>query len=458
MGNISKLADLASGLGSGTPLLENLSIDLPLTIKDGATQYGSLFMSSSALDLQANNNSTAGLRLGSTIAQPVVIYTNGTERVRVDNNGNLLIGRTASSALPSATGCIQIPDNIANGSIVIGGFGSFIGRNSADGSTVINTGQAGIVFSAGTYGASTELLRISSNGNVGVGVVTANSRIQVDGRVFSSSSFTSTGGDTDFNATGARAFLDYVGMARIGTVKGGTLTNSPVAFYVDSVERMRIDTAGNVGIGTSSPGSALQITRSGNVTMMLQSSTGAACRLGLDSTGLSYSWLEGSQNVLRFACADTERLRITTQDIQTYLPINPAGGFVNARTVELTGNYSANTWYSLASAADLIDGALYIIFAFTDTYAVGGGHYTIVSTSVPFFWHQTGTNGSDMVSNFPSPVFMGHAPNNAYLSFRTRMPPSSVGSILEFSTSAAWSGLDNATSGKVARFYFKRIG
>lgn len=90
--------------------------------------------------------------------------TNGAnERVRIDSSGNLLVGVTASPTGTNNVKNIVITDDISTGSLRIGTQGSFLGRQSSDGSTVLNTGQANIIFSGGAYGSTTEWMRITNN-------------------------------------------------------------------------------------------------------------------------------------------------------------------------------------------------------------------------------------------------------------------------------------------------------
>ena len=116
--------------------------------------------------------STASALIQTDTNHPLTFaINNGSEVIRLDTSYNLLVGRTSTPSTPSGVlgGNIVMGDNIANGSLVIGSFGSFMGRQSSDGSTVLNTGQGSIIFSRGAYGATTPSGSFDSSGNLLVG-------------------------------------------------------------------------------------------------------------------------------------------------------------------------------------------------------------------------------------------------------------------------------------------------
>ncbi len=96
-------------------------------------------------------------------------------------------------------------------------------------------------------------------GNVGIGNTAPTEKLIVDGAI------RSTDQSNDFGTGGYSVFMDIIDaskIARMGTLTGGDTpsgTSGEVGFYVNSAEKMRIDAAGDVGIGTDAPGAKLTI-------------------------------------------------------------------------------------------------------------------------------------------------------------------------------------------------------
>jgi hypothetical protein len=197
---------------------------------------------------------------GNTDASPIRFNTNNAERMRIDSSGNVGIGtsspdgklnvqRTAASAgwiingqtvgVANDSGLyVDASNNIELA--VRDGSGTFTGAVRSSGSTFFNGGDVGI----GTSSPS-QLLTVSGGNIALVG----------GGNMFSaatSSSYSIAGGNT-FNNGGSIRF----GGSTSGAVAGGLIFNSGAG--ATNSERMRITSAGNVGIGTSSPSNVLTV-------------------------------------------------------------------------------------------------------------------------------------------------------------------------------------------------------
>jgi len=93
-------------------------------------------------------------------------------------------------------------------------------------------------------------MRIDSSGNVGIGTSSPSYKVDIQG-TSSQSLFIKR---TDASVVGGLQLQDYSTGGLIRTVGAKELR-----FDTNSTERMRIDSSGNVGIGTSSPSAALHI-------------------------------------------------------------------------------------------------------------------------------------------------------------------------------------------------------
>lgn len=214
-----------------------------------------------SLDLGYFTSNDSQVIVGSNATVPVLFHSAGTEKMRLDINGNLAIGNTGSSQrllvrkdssdtgyLSSLNPATQSGAAIFNESITTGAYTalSLVPRNSSAvqqyaSLTAISTssGYAPILaFTRSTsVGSHSESMRIDEAGKVGIGTTTPVEKLEISNagtcRIFAN--------DT-LNVVTAQ-FGAYVSGGIIGTA-----TNHPLEFRTNDVSRMQITSAGVVNL------------------------------------------------------------------------------------------------------------------------------------------------------------------------------------------------------------------
>ena len=191
------------------------------------------------------NSSTAGVGLQ-------------TERMRITNAGNVGIGTTSPSEplhISNSDPKIRLQDSDGTNQFSTifqnGGALNLLSRN--------NTNNGFITFKASDGTTTTEFARFNMSGNLGIGTTSPSRKLTVQGgsgdnlpvRIIGGASTTQSSMEFQDPSTTA----DY--KVTLGS-KGDNLF-----FQAGGSERMRIDSSGNVGIGTTSPTQALHVVGNG---------------------------------------------------------------------------------------------------------------------------------------------------------------------------------------------------
>jgi hypothetical protein len=252
--------------------------------------------------------------------------SNEIERMRIDASGNVGIGTTSPSTIlggnsleiSNATGSEVIvfrDDGSAVADDFCGGF--VIGNKDASGTPnhyagmwadTDTLGQMTLQFAGGRdkYEAGTADMVIDVNGNVGIG--TSNPAESLH-----------TSGNIRFGDTSPAEIYTNTNELRLGVDRNDDNAASDITFYVDNSEKVRIDSSGNVGINTTTPDTALEISVGSTADGLLLSSTNASTsgRLFLQNAtaGEGYAILQENGN-LDFRSAATAGTSSGTQRVR----------------------------------------------------------------------------------------------------------------------------------------------
>jgi len=188
--------------------------------------------------------------------------TNSTERMRITSSGDVDIGSTGGGVKLAVAGAVG-PQN--------GSAASPTHTFYSD----TNTGMfRAAVDTLGFSTAGSEAMRIDSSGNVGIGTSSPNNYSGYGTLTLNGTN----GSEIDFERNGSLIADQFVSSNDLYIRNNAS---GAIRFQHASSERMRIDSSGNVGIGTSSPASKLDV--DGNI----RASHSSGDRINLNHDGVN---------------------------------------------------------------------------------------------------------------------------------------------------------------------------
>jgi hypothetical protein len=185
----------------------------------------------------------------------------------------------------------------------------------------------------------------------------------------------------------------------------GTTTNHPFAIRTSNTEKVRITTAGNVGIGTSSPEAKLDIKSEsvgGSIGMFIENAAAST----LNNTADIYFGTWGGSTIAGITNARISAVNVNAGNAESNLDFYTYNGSSSAKRISVTSN--GLTFNGDTAAANALDDYEEGTFtptiagsgtAGTATYSVQNGRYTKIGRQVSIqidLAYSSGTGGGNL--------------------------------------------------------------
>ena len=237
-------------------------------------------------------------------------------------------------------------------------------KSLAEISGVDGTGTANYLSKWADADTITNSIVYDNGTNVGIGTATPNNKLTVNGNIETTGS-----GKIGFNVNDSYGSFPHYGLGYAG---GANITNLAgyfgLSFGTNGSERMRITNAGNVGIGTTSPGAKLQVTDGSSAITLQEYSNGAAIFFdGVDGdfTGGDYFHILADSNL--------------------YLGLGGYAGGITPLNITNAGNVGIGTTSPIKKLAVSNNGAQGLEFGINTTAEITAYNRT-TSTYIPMYF------------------------------------------------------------------------
>ena len=231
----------------------NLGTDKNIVYSGGIGEIGSV------AGFQTLNDAASALTGFGIRASEIRFAIGSSERMRIDSSGRVGIGTTNPSASDNFADNLTVTSSDSNvGITILGSTSSRIHFGDGTSGDANRRGQINYLHSDDAFAfltSATERMRIDSSGRVLIGTTVDNSfKFKI-----------SDGGGFEFamlpNDSGVNNFTNY---DRANNAYVPLFTNAADhRFGITGTEKMRIDSSGRVGIGTSSPSTKFVVSNSG---------------------------------------------------------------------------------------------------------------------------------------------------------------------------------------------------
>jgi hypothetical protein len=251
--------DSSGNLGIGTTSPTTFGGFKTLELANSSGNAISLVTGTAVIAQTISSSTNSLVYMGARSNHSLVITTNDTERMRITSTGLVGIGTTSPNAklqvTTSSFPVLKVADELGGGAIALGDAAissNYVGiwrgaANSISGGGFLNVQGNNIAFMStdNVFGSATRTMTLDNAGNLALGI--SSGYRTATGYVALAINATS-GSLIDLYASGTRH-------GGVGATGGGmyvsSVTATPLIFSTTDTERMRIDSSGNVGIGTT---------------------------------------------------------------------------------------------------------------------------------------------------------------------------------------------------------------
>ena len=288
------------GIGIATPSTDlhlfKTTGDVGITVQSSATANAKAFVDLYGRDA-SNVNQIWKIE---NDAHSLKIKDDGSTKMTLDTSGNVGIGTNSPVEklyVNSTSGDARIGLNAPTGSDTEIKF-----FNNGTVNYTVGHDDGTDNFVIGTANVDTPLVSVNKSGSVGIGTSSPSQKLTVQSGTSSSPAV---------NLLGAGSSQGWLRLGNNADIKGGD-DYLGMTFTVGASERMRIDSSGRVGIGTSSPASILQVRDVNPDVYITSDDTGQSDIYFGGSTSPTKGRIQYSDNadIMAFWVDSSERMRI----------------------------------------------------------------------------------------------------------------------------------------------------